>query len=585
MVILWRLGILLKNSLHVVLVLIFATTNSAGIAFKTKKHFAGCRKEQACGSAPFVIKFLREEQMTLYSDEIVEHVVYPGTPRRNLRFAELLEYAIRRNEGVLAGNGAFAAITAPRTGRSPKDKFIVKDELTADTVDWKTNQPMAPDVFDRLFNRFADIVHQSECFVFNGYAGAHPQHRLGVRIITEYAWHSMFVRQLFIRPTAEGLKGHRPEFRVICMPSLRCDPSRDGTNSDAVIAINFRRRVALIGGTRYAGEIKKSVFSVMNRILPNQGIMTMHCSANVGADDDVALFFGLSGTGKTTLSADPGRRLIGDDEHAWADDGVFNIEGGCYAKCINLNRESEPEIWDAIRFGAVLENVVLQDNRDPDYDDSSITENTRAAYPINNISNAQIPGMGGHPKYIILLTADATCVLPPVARLSRSQALYHFLSGYTSKLAGTETGITTPQAVFSACFASPFLPLNPTVYAKLLGEKIDRHGTRCFLVNTGWTGGGHGVGKRISLAHTRAIVNSILDGSLDEAPCHTEPIFNLSIPDNVPGVPAQILDSAKTWPDPAQYQEAAKALAMKFRENFKQFEQVGNEIKSAEPIG
>lgn len=523
--------------------------------------------------------------MIIHTDEFTEHVVYPGTPRRNLGFAELAEYAVQRCEGKFASNGAFCAVTAPRTGRSPGDKFVVKSHTTADVVDWTKNQAMEPEVFDRLFNRFADYVQERECFVLNGYAGADEDNQLGVRVITEYAWHNMFIRQMLIQIEKADLKKHRPEFRVICMPGLKCEPARDGTRSDAVIAINFDRRVALIGGTRYAGEMKKSVFTIMNYLLPQRGVLPMHCSANVTPHNEVALFFGLSGTGKTTLSAHPGCRLIGDDEHGWGDNGVFNIEGGCYAKCIGLTEQREPEIFNAIRFGAVLENLILEDDRDPDYDDTTITENTRVAYPLSHIPNAVIPSVAGHPSKIIFLTADATGVLPPVSRLSQQQAMYHFLSGYTSKLAGTENGITEPVSVFSECFGAPFLPLPPWTYAKMLGEKIEKHQAQCYLVNTGWNGGAYGTGERISLEHTRAIVGAILSGKLASTPTQPDPVFGLQIPAEVEDVPTSLLTPRNTWADKDAYDEAAKRLAADFRRNFERFSSVPPEIKNAEPRG
>ncbi len=512
-------------------------------------------------------------------------MVYPGIPRRNLKFAELFEYAVQRGEGKVASNGAFCAVTAPRTGRSPNDKFVVKTPNTENLVDWTRNKPMTPEAFDRLFNRFADHVHERECFIFNGFAGADPAHQLGVRVITEYAWHNMFIQQMLIRPEDGQLKSHRPEFRVICMPTLKCDPERDGTNSDAVIAINFDRRVALIGGTRYAGEMKKSVFTVMNYLLPQADVLSMHCSANVAPEGTVALFFGLSGTGKTTLSAHPGCQLVGDDEHGWGENGIFNIEGGCYAKCIGLTREREPEIFDAVRFGAVLENLVLEDDRDPDYDDTTITENTRVAYPLEHIANAVIPSVVGHADEVIFLTADATGVLPPVSRLTYEQAMYHFLSGYTSKLAGTETGITEPRAVFSECFGAPFLPLPPSRYAQMLGEKLKKHNAKCYLVNTGWNGGPYGTGNRINLKYTRAIVDAILTKKLDDAPVDVDPVFGLHVPVAVEGVPTEVLQPRNTWADKSAYDEAAKKLAAAFRENFKRFNDVPAEVKKAEPRG
>lgn len=521
-----------------------------------------------------------------HSDEIVEHVFYPGIPRRNLSFAELSEYAVRRNEGKFASNGAFAAVTAPRTGRSPNDKFIVRTPATENLVDWSRNKAMEPDVFERLFNRFADYVHERECFVFNGFAGADKEHQLGVRVITEFAWHNMFIQQMLIRPTAEQLRTHRPEFRVICMPMLKCDPNRDGTHSDAAIVLNFDRRVALICGTRYAGEMKKSVFTVMNYLLPQSDVLSMHCSANVSPQSNtVALFFGLSGTGKTTLSAHPGSQLIGDDEHGWGENGVFNIEGGCYAKTIGLTREREPEIYDAVRFGAILENLVLEDSRDPDYDDTTITENTRVAYPLEHIPNAVLPSVAGHPNAVIFLTADATGVLPPVSRLTHEQAMFHFLSGYTSKLAGTETGITEPKAVFSECFGAPFLPLSPSVYAEMLGKKLQKHNAKCFLVNTGWSGGPYGQADRFSLTYTRAIVDAILNRKLDDAPVSEDPIFGLLVPNQVEGVPSEVLNPRNVWADKDAYDAAAKKLAAAFRENFKRFNDVSDAIKNAQPRG
>lgn len=522
---------------------------------------------------------------SIHSDETTEHVVYPGIPRRNLEFAELFEYAVLRGEGKVASNGAFCAITAPRTGRSPNDKFVVRTPKTEERVDWSKNQAMDRATFDRLFNRFADYVNERECFVFNGYAGADESHRLGVRVITEYAWHNMFIRQMLIRIEKQDLKQHRPEFRVICMPGLKCDPSRDGTNSDAVIAIDFDRRVALIGGTRYAGEMKKSVFTVMNYLLPLERVLSMHCSANVTDEGKVALFFGLSGTGKTTLSAHPGCKLIGDDEHGWGEKGVFNIEGGCYAKCIGLKEENEPEIYRAIRFGSILENIVLEDDRDPDYDDTTVTENTRVAYPLEHIPNAVQPSVAGHPNTIIFLTADATGVLPPVSRLDYGQAMYHFLSGYTSKLAGTETGITEPRSVFSECFGAPFLPLRPSVYAEMLGEKMREHDARCFLINTGWNGGPYGVGARISLKYTRAIVDAVLKGKLNDSPVQTDPFFGLNVPTQVEGVPAEVLNPRNTWTDKEAYDAAARKLAADFRENFKRFTDLPEVILAAEPKG
>lgn len=517
------------------------------------------------------------------SDVIVpqKDIAVPGRSRRNLPVPRLVEIALARREGMLASNGAFVAYTAPRTGRSPKDKFVVQQGDSAKEIWWGPNAPIEPRKFDQVFQKVADYVANREMFVFNGYAGADPKHRLRVRIKTEFAWHSLFVRQLFIRPGAnsEQLEHMEPDYRVICVPNFHADPDHDATNSTAFIMLNFEKKLVLIGGTRYAGEMKKSIFTVMNYCMPKQGVLPMHCSANVGEDGDVALFFGLSGTGKTTLSADPNRRLIGDDEHGWGDNGVFNFEGGCYAKCINLTREKEPQIWDAIRFGSVLENVVLNDDRTPDYFDSSITENTRCAYPVEFIDNALIPGVAGHPNKVIFLTADATGVLPPVARLTAEQAMYHFLSGYTSKLAGTETGITKPTAVFSTCFGQPFLPLPASVYAEMLGEKLRKHNATPYLINTGWIGGPYGVGERINLPYTRAIITAVLRGQLDKAEMIPDPVFGILVPKAVEGVPSDILQPRTSWKDKEAYDSAARALAEDFRKNFTRFAGVADVVK------
>ncbi|MBV8819880.1 MAG: phosphoenolpyruvate carboxykinase (ATP), partial [Acidobacteriaceae bacterium] len=399
----------------------------------------------------------------------------------------------------------------------------------------------------------------------------------------EYAWHNLFVKQLFVRPTAEELKAHKPEFTVISAPEFKADPKRDGTNSEAFIITDFTRKVVLIGGTKYAGEMKKSIFGVMNFVLPQQDVFPMHCSANVGADGVSALFFGLSGTGKTTLSADPTRGLIGDDEHGWSDKGVFNFEGGCYAKCIRLSKENEPQIWNAIRFGSVLENVTIDEHtRIPDYDDQSRTENTRCAYPVEYIDNAVIPGIGGHPKNVVFLTADAFGVLPPISKLTPEQAMYHFLSGYTAKLAGTETDVKEPQPNFSTCFGSPFMPLPPKVYAQMLGERLKQHNAQCWLVNTGWTGGAYGVGKRMNLPYTRAMVNALVEGKLDKVKFVKEQAFGLSIPESCPGVPAELLNPRNGWSDKAAYDQAAAGLAEKFAANIEKFD-VPENIKAAGP--
>ena len=507
------------------------------------------------------------------------------TFRRNLSVPELTEEAVKRGEAQLADTGALTARTGQYTGRSPKDKFLVDDDETHGLIDWgKTNQPLAPEKFAGLLDRMAAFAAGRELFIFDGFAGADTGSRLAIRIITQYAWHSQFAHQLFIRPTPVELADFTPQFTLLDLPSFHADPIADGVRSETVIALDFTQKIGLIGGTEYAGEIKKSVFTVLNYLLPQQGILPMHCSANVGPDGSAALFFGLSGTGKTTLSADPERRLIGDDEHGWSDTSVFNFEGGCYAKCIKLSHAREPEIWDAIRFGTVLENVVLDaETRTADYDNTSLTENTRAAYPITAIPNALLPGVGGHPKTILFLTADAFGVLPPISRLTRAQTLYHFLSGYTSKLAGTERGVTEPEPNFSACFGAPFWPLPPTRYAEMLGAKLDLHDADCYLVNTGWIGGPYGIGHRIALNQTRALVHAALRGDLRNAPTVTDPVFGLHIPLSVPGVPDTLLQPRSTWADPAKYDAAALALAARFHENFARFPQVSEAIKAAGP--
>ncbi|WP_082233538.1 phosphoenolpyruvate carboxykinase (ATP) [Halobacillus massiliensis] len=499
----------------------------------------------------------------------------------------LVEKILSRKEGTLTESGAIQATTGAYTGRSPNDKFIVNDDVSSDQINWgKTNRPIDEDVFINLYHKVLDYLKEKdEVFVFKGYAGADDRYRLPIQVINEFAWHNLFAHQMFIRPTHEELNSHEAEFSVISAPTFKANPETDGTNSEAFILISFKHRIVLIGGTEYAGEIKKSIFSVMNFLLPQNNVLPMHCSANVGSEGDVGLFFGLSGTGKTTLSADANRRLIGDDEHAWSNYGVSNIEGGCYAKCINLSEEKEPQIFSAIRFGAVLENVVLDPyTHEPDYENTTLTENTRAAYPLQHIHNTINPSVAGHPRTIIFLTADATGVLPPISRLSREQAMYHFLSGYTSKLAGTERGVTSPQATFSTCFGSPFLPLAPSVYAEMLGEKIDQFDSEVYLVNTGWTGGAYGTGKRMNLAHTRAMVHAALEGELKSADTYTDPVFGLEIPTHCPGVPDEVLVPRKAWKDTNAYDEKAHELASKFHDNFKQFKGATQEIKEAGPL-
>jgi phosphoenolpyruvate carboxykinase (ATP) len=498
-----------------------------------------------------------------------------------LSVSELVEKVLMRQEGKLTSTGAVSVATGKYTGRSPKDKFIVKEASTEDKIDWGTvNQPISEEHFNNLYTKVLEYLKEKEeLFVFKGFAGADHNYRLPIQVINEYAWHNLFAHQLFIRPTKEELGKHEAQFTIVSAPTFKADPVVDGTNSETFIIISFEKRIVLIGGTEYAGEMKKSIFSIMNYLLPEQGILSMHCSANVGEEGDVALFFGLSGTGKTTLSADPHRKLIGDDEHGWSDNGVFNIEGGCYAKCVNLSREKEPQIFDAITFGSVLENVMIDEKtRVADYDDTSLTENTRAAYPIDAIDNIVYPSVAGHPNTIVFLTADAFGVLPPISKLTKEQAMYHFLSGYTSKLAGTERGITSPQATFSTCFGSPFLPLNASRYAEMLGEKIEKHDAKVFLVNTGWTGGEYGVGSRMKLAYTRAMVQAALNGELENVETVKDEIFGLEVPLHVPGVPDDVLMPEKTWTDKEAYKQKALELAGKFKKNFEKFTNVPETI-------
>ncbi len=506
----------------------------------------------------------------------------------NLGTAALVEQAVARREARLANNGALVATTGKHTGRSPLDKFIVQDGPDPAEVWWgPVNHPFEPERFETLRDRLLAHLEGRDIFVQDLFVGADPQCRLPVRVITELAWNSLFAHQLFIRPSAAETGRHVPRFTVISAPTFKAVPKRDGTRSDVFILVHFGQGLVLIGGTSYAGEIKKSIFGILNYLLPRQGIMSMHCSANVGPGGDVALFFGLSGTGKTTLSADPGRRLIGDDEHGWSDRGVFNFEGGCYAKCINLSRDQEPQIWNAIRFGAVLENVVLEPTTgELDYASGVLTENTRAAYPVEFIDNARIPGTAGHATNVCFLTCDAFGILPPIGRLTPEQAMYHFLAGYTAKVAGTEAGMgSEPEATFSSCFGAPFLTLAPIVYANLLGERIAKHRATCWLVNTGWSGGPYGVGKRISLSHTRAILRAALDGRLAGMPSVPDPIFGVQVPTRCPDVPAEILNPRNTWADKAAYDARARDLAAQFVKNFAQFSDVPEAIRRAGPSG
>ncbi|HYY66584.1 MAG TPA: phosphoenolpyruvate carboxykinase (ATP) [Nitrososphaeraceae archaeon] len=511
--------------------------------------------------------------------------ITPSRMYRKLSVPSLVEIAIHRKEGILSSTGAFSVKTGKFTGRSPDDKYIVDDKITHSTVDWgKINSPISEENFDKIFNRMKKHVEDKDLFVFDGFVGAAPKTRLPIRVITDKAWHNLFATQIFIRPTVEELENHKPEFNLLSLNDFAAIPGQEGTRTGTFIIINFTKKLILIGSTSYAGEIKKAIFSVMNYLLPTKGIFPMHCSANIGKNGDTALFFGLSGTGKTTLSADPGRFLIGDDEHGWSDKGIFNFEGGCYAKCINLKRENEPQIWNAIRFGAVMENVIIDKyTREPDFDDGSITENTRVVYPIEFIPGAVIPGIATHPKLVIFLTADAFGVLPPIAKLTKEGAMYHFMSGYTSKLAGTERGITEPKETFSQCFGAPFMPLHAREYAKMLGRKIAKHNTKVYLINTGWSGGPYGVGSRMNLKYTRAMVRAAFNDELEKVPFKHHDIFNFYIPTSCPNVPSEILDPRNTWSDKEKYDLAAKKLASLFVKNFKKFGRISKEIKEAGP--
>jgi phosphoenolpyruvate carboxykinase (ATP) len=487
----------------------------------------------------------------------------------------LYEQIVKRGEGLVSHLGAIAVKTGHYTGRAANEKFIVDEPTSHDNVAWgKVNRPFDPARFDGLYNRMLAYMHGKDLFVQDCFAGADKEHRLAVRVITERAWHSLFARNMFVRATPEELGNHQPQFTVIDMPNFHAIPSVDGTNSETFIIVNFARKLIIIGGTSYAGEIKKSIFTILNYILPiEKQILSMHCSANVGPNGDTAVFFGLSGTGKTTLSADPNRSLVGDDEHGWDDKGVFNFEGGCYAKIINLSREAEPEIYETTRkFGTILENVSIDTRtRRIDLDDDSFTENTRASYPLPHIPNIVLSGCAGHPASIIMLTCDAYGVLPPIARMTKEQAMYHFLSGYTARVAGTEAGVKEPSATFSTCFGGPFMALNPTVYGELLREKIARHNVTCWLVNTGWSGGPYGVGSRMKIAYSRALVNAALDGTLNAGAFEKDEFFGLEIPAACPGVPSDVLNPRNTWTDKAGYDETAARLVRMFKENFEKY--------------
>jgi phosphoenolpyruvate carboxykinase (ATP) len=511
-----------------------------------------------------------------------------GTVYHNLSTPGLYEQAVRRREGWVAHLGPLVVRTGQYTGRSAEDKFIVQEPTSQDKIWWgKQNKSISPEVFERLRTRLTAYLQGRDVFVQDCYAGADPEFRLKVRVVTENAWHSLFVRNMFIREfDRDVLASFQPEFTVVQCPNFHAIPEIDETRSEAFVILNFAERLVLIGGTQYAGEMKKSIFSVMNYMLPQEGVLSMHCSANQGKDGDTAVFFGLSGTGKTTLSADPDRALIGDDEHGWSDRGIFNFEGGCYAKVVKLNPTAEPEIYETTRrFGTILENVAIDgDSRRLDLDDDSLTENTRAAYPISHLPNIVRDGQGGHPRNVIMLTADAFGVLPPIARLTPDQAMYHFISGYTAKVAGTERGITEPTATFSALFGAPFMALHPTVYAELFGKLIAQHDVDCWLVNTGWTGGPYGVGERISIAYSRAVIAGALSGSLREVPMKADPIFGLHVPESCPGVLDEVLQPRQTWTDKDAYDAQARKLAGLFVENFEEYaDRASPEVRAASP--
>lgn len=512
----------------------------------------------------------------------------PSSVHYNLKPPRLYEEALDRDEGILAADGPLVTRTAPYTGRSPKDRFIVRDESVADTINWgAVNQQTDRETFNKLHERMADHAAGRDLFVQDLYAGWDEDYRLPVRVISEKAWHSLFAYNMFVRPEdGEVPPSFKPRFTVVDLCEFEADPSRDGTNSEAAVFVDIGQNLILIGGTHYGGEIKKSIFSVLNYLLPEHGVLPMHCSANEGENGDTAVFFGLSGTGKTTLSADSSRTLIGDDEHGWSDRGVYNFEGGCYAKMIDITQESEPEIYGTTKqFGTILENVIVDpETRTPDFSDDSITPNTRGSYPLSFIPNASETGQGGHPNNIIFLTYDAFGVMPPVSELSPAQAMYHFLSGYTAKVAGTEAGVSKPKATFSTCFGEPFMVRHPSHYAKLLGDKIRDHDVGCWLVNTGMTGGPFGVGHRVNLKHTRAMVDAILSGYLEGVSTTRDPVFGLAIPDSVPNVPSDILSPKQTWDDPKSYDERAQQLASAFEENFAKYEEnVSEEVRMAGP--
>ncbi len=519
-----------------------------------------------------------------FAAQLKEFDVNLGRVFRNLPHGQLVKDIIKSGDGRLTDRGAVAVKSGKYSGRVPDDRFIVKDDATRDKVDWgPINHPTSPEIFGKLLEKMKRRMDGKDAYVFDGFVGADTKHHLPIRVFNDRAWQNLFSSRLFIRPTEKELEEHEPEFTLLCMTDFVANPQEDGTRSDVFIMIDLTRKVVLISGIGYAGEVKKSMFSVMNFLLPDRGVFPMHCSANTDAEGHTALFFGLSGTGKTTLSADDSRWLIGDDEHGWSDTGVFNFEGGCYAKCINLTHEREPLIWNAIKDGALLENVVVDRDGVPDYADNSLSENARTAYPIHHIPGAVSPSVGGHPSVVIFLTADAKGVLPPISKLDSNGAMYHFMSGYTSKLGGTEMGVKKPKSAFSECFGAPFMPRHAQTYAKMLAKKMKEHDTRIYLINTGWTGGPYGTGSRIELAYSRAMVKAALRGQLDDVEYQKDDIFNLNVPTSCPGVPDEVLDPHSTWEDKAAYDVHARRLAAKFQANFAKFGDVSPEIIDAGP--
>ena len=513
-------------------------------------------------------------------------IFHAGPVYWNLTPAELIEATLARGQGQMANNGALCVDTGEFTGRAPKDKYVVRDNTTENVIWWgKVNQPIEPKYYHQLKQKLQAYLQQRELFVRDLYAGADERYRIGVRVINTLPWANLFADNMFISPAQEELSSVNPEWTVIAAPEFKGTPDTDGIKRENFAILNFTEKTIIIGGTGYTGEIKKGIFTVMNYLLPQQGVLPMHCSANQSPEGDTAVFFGLSGTGKTTLSADPNRGLIGDDEHGWTDHGVFNFEGGCYAKTIGLAPEGEPEIWNAIRFGALVENTrFVPGTRTIDFDDTSVTQNTRVSYPIQHIDNVLLPSQGNIPRNIFFLTADAFGVLPPISRLTPGQAMYQFISGYTAKVAGTEEGIDEPVATFSSCFGEPFLPLHPTQYAEMLGEKIKTYQTRVWLINTGWTGGPYGVGSRIKLRFTRAMITAALQGQLEDVSYHTDPVFGLEFPAAVPEVPSEVLNPRDTWSDKGAYDAKARELAQKFNDNFAQYSDFANEeILAAAP--